>query len=259
MDLDSSESKDKELRAAVTSAADEVNYLLDVPANRQKFMGSGPGGYEALLGEAKLALQAAKDALLKAKPLKSRLQSAEEWLERVAVRQTAAAEQTASLQKEMQQLQEKMQEHGLVVSKLDADHADAQAKVATLAAESAAEKGAALLVPQPAGPAAAPEGYISIAFAEEKWAEGMVQMQACIAQLQAQLEVRVAADNKSEAPSEAGELELEGLDEDDGWESVGKDKRKKMLGKMQDKLASRMRTGLSTVSAVKSPFRDGKK
>ena len=100
-------------------------------------------------------------------------------------------------------------------------------------------------------------GYVTIAFAEEKWAE----REATFAQQVAQLKAMVAAQGEGgSAASEASQSvasdlgTMDDLEDDEAWSKVPTGRRKAFLRKERDALASKIRTSLGTVSTVSSPF-----
>ena len=95
-------------------------------------------------------------------------------------------------------------------------------------------------------------GCISIAFAQEKWAERELAFAAQLAQLQSVVACNKAVDDNT---SEAGD----DLEEDEAWGKLDKGKRKSILkkaaAKRDEALASRLKAGLSKVSSNQSPFK----
>ena len=98
--------------------------------------------------------------------------------------------------------------------------------------------------------AEAPDGYVSIAYAEAKWLEREAEVQRII-----QEAVAHAIAPGSAAPSETqGDVaDLSSLDEsllkDDKW-----GKRKAVLTKERDIMATKIRGSLAKVSSSSSPF-----
>ena len=90
----------------------------------------------------------------------------------------------------------------------------------------------------------APAGYVSIAFAEKKWAEREAVFSQQLAQLQAQL------DNVSEAGDD-----LEVLEDDEVWGKVEKGKRKSIFKQAGARRTEKLRAGLGKVSSTASPFK----
>ena len=97
-------------------------------------------------------------------------------------------------------------------------------------------------------------GYVTVAFAEEKWAEREAAFAAQIAQLQS----LVTAPTDSAAPSEVGDAEAAeqlNLDDDEAWSKVERGKRHILVRKEKELLAKKVRTGLGKVSPISSPFK----
>ena len=97
-------------------------------------------------------------------------------------------------------------------------------------------------------------GCVSIAFAQEKWAEREAAFNQQIEQLRALVQP-VVMDAASEAsPSEAADLDLADPLDDSAWSKVDRTKRHKLLHREKDVLAKNVRSKLSKVSTVSSPF-----
>ena len=103
----------------------------------------------------------------------------------------------------------------------------------------------------------APPGFVSVAFAEEKWVEREAAFAHQLSQLQALVANQPGGDAASEvAPSEAGDVvPLEQLEDDEVWSTVEKGKRKAFLRREREALASKVRTNLGRLKPhAKSPF-----
>ena len=104
-----------------------------------------------------------------------------------------------------------------------------------------------------------PPGFVSVAFAEEKWAE----REATFAQQLAQLKALVSPGFDSSSPAEptASEADVaeavEQPDEDEAWNTIERGKRKALLRQQRDILAKKVRANLGKVSAHASPFKKG--
>ena len=106
-------------------------------------------------------------------------------------------------------------------------------------------------------PANDPPGYVSIAFAEEKWAEREAAYAQQLEQLQALVATQPggASAAAEPAPSSASDLgSLADLEEDEAWCKVDKGRRRALLHKQRDELASKVRSKLGGVATVRSPF-----
>ena len=142
----------------------------------------------------------------------------------------------------------------------EAASAKASAEVAALAAKYALERTDTSNT-APAGADAtesAPPGFVSVSFAEEKWAE----REAALAQQIAQLNALVASQGDGNAaasdasPSGAGDIAaMEDLEDDEAWNKVTRDKRKKVLGREREMLASKVRSNLGKAASHTSPFK----
>ena len=97
---------------------------------------------------------------------------------------------------------------------------------------------------------------MSVTFAEEKWAE----REAAFAQQLEQLRALVAgqgdggptAEAASTAAGDAGTIE--DFEDDDQWNQVTRDKRRAVLHKQKEELASKVRAKLKAVAIARSPF-----
>ena len=101
-----------------------------------------------------------------------------------------------------------------------------------------------------------PEGCVSVAFAEQKWAE----REAAFAQQLAQLRALVAEAQDMDAPDEADASvasdlgSMAELEDGKRWAQVAKGSRRALLRRQRDDLASKVRTKLKGVSTASSPF-----
>jgi hypothetical protein len=265
MEVDAtSETESAALAQAVEKAREELKHLEALsPAQRALVPNS-----EALLASAKQKLDAALEAKRATNPLKQRFDEAEKYLKRAEARRGTAVAALAEHKEALAELQRLSVQKEEAVTSAEVEVAKAEAQVAELAARFASERSgapAASAAP-PGGPAglqpeAIPEGMVSRAFAEEKWAEREAQFAAQLEQLQNLVaDGQQAGQAPSEAaPSEAADLgSLEQLEEDDAaWGKVEKDKRKAVLDRRRDRLAKEVKSsirGLAKVSAALSPF-----
>ena len=254
MDQDSGDASATTLAAAITQARDELRQLQECT----EFYKSLIPDFGTALATAQTKLDAATAARRAANPLKKQLEGAEGYQTRMAKK---LADAKAGLETKRQQLAEAqaaLASQQAAVTEAEATAAKADAEVAVLATRFASERSAppaqAANASSPAGlaelaPPAA--GYITIAFAEEKWAE----REALYQQQMAQLQSLVAAQPDEETPSEAGESDISQVIGDEAWNKVEKGKRKTLLKKEKEALATKVRAGIGTVSMVSSPFK----
>jgi len=215
-------------------------------------------GFEDKLAQADAAAKAAED-LYRAHGTSERQRSA--YLLREDQRAAKAAE-AANQEAEDKKAEVKRLEEVLAAAKAAAAAAEAEATKAAAAAAAASAARlahAAQLATRPADGAAAASmpafpGYVSIAFAEERWAEREAEFAASIAQLRALLP-DPAESAASDAASEGGDVVVGDLEDDEAWSKVGKGKRKAVLHRERNVLAKHVRAGLSKASTVHSPFR----
>jgi hypothetical protein len=244
-----------ELANAVTVARDELKQLQDC----SEFYRSLIPDFEQKLADAQGKVDAAAAARRAANPLKKQLEGAEQYQARMAKKLVDAKAGLEERRKGLVEAQAALEKQQAAVSEAELVVAKADAEVAALAARFALERNAApaqaTSVPADASTVVqvqAHEGYVTVAFAEEKWAEREAAFAAQIAQLQAM--VVQAEDAQSEAaPSETGDVVPDFLD-DGAWSKVERGKRHKLLLKERDTLARNVRTKLSKVALCKSPF-----
>jgi hypothetical protein len=249
------------LDAAISKARSKLKDLEGLSLALRPFIG-GEGGYDALVAAARSELQQALAERRAANPLKKQLEGAEAHQCKTAKRLTEAK---ACLQKHECELAEVLKQIDLqkaVVAEAATAAAKADAEVAGLAAKFASERSAAAQVPAGAAttemePTAA-EGFVSIAFADQKWAEREAEFRQQLAQLRTLVEGQGEDGAALDAsPSDAADLAtMEQLDDDDeAWAKVGRGKRKALLHRERDVLASRVRSTIGKVGTPVSPFK----
>ena len=256
MEQESEDASANELAAAITQARDELKQLQDC----NEFYRSLIPDFDGKVAAAQAKLEAAAAARRAANPLKKQLEGAQLYQTRVAKKLSDAKGSLEKHRLQLAEAQAALEKQEAAVAEAQATAAKADAEVAALATRFATQSGAA-----PAHPIAPPsassveqvqpgEGLVSIAFAEEKWAEREAAFAQQIAQLQAL--VVPALDVQSEtSPSEAGDdLDLPDPLDDGAWSKVERAKRGKLLRKERDTLARNVRSKLSKVSAAASPF-----
>jgi hypothetical protein len=247
MDLDLDDAPAATLVAAITQAREELKQLQDC----SEFYKSLIPDFATKLVAAQAKLDAATAARRAADPLKKQLEGAEGHQTRMAKKLSDAKAGLDAKRQQLAEAQAAFEKQQGTVAEAEANAAKAVAEVAGLAARFASERSAAPAPPADVHAEATPAspGFVSVAFAEEKWAE----REASFTQQLAQLQAIVAT--QSEVPSEAGDLELEHLEEDEAWSKVEKGRRKGVLRKQRETLATRVRAGLGKVSTAASPFK----
>ena len=246
-----------ELDAAVVQARERLKKLKELPAELRDLVA---GGYETCCTKVQEEFAAAQAARRAANPINKQLESAEAHKKRM---EKKVADEKALLQKREAQLAElnkEIESQKAVVHEAEAASARAVAEVASLAAQFASERkppgGIESLDAQARTPA--PLGFVSVAFAEEKWAEREAAFTQQVAQLQALVASQSGCTGVSDAPSEVLDLEAVSDDifeEDEKWSTVARGKRKALLHRERDILASKVRHSLGKVSAHASPFK----
>ena len=183
--------------------------------------------------------------------------------QRAARAATAAADKAKAKHEQVRDLEARLE-----VARKEAVEVEGEAAKALAAATAASEARMAHAARQPPVAATvvatmeagvAPPGFVSVAFANEKWEE----REAAFAQQLAQLQALVASqgptgDAASEAtPSEAGDVASAAqLEDDDAWSAVDRSKRKALLRRERDALASKVKTHLGKIrSQPHSPFK----
>ena len=151
------------------------------------------------------------------------------------------------------------------VAEAEAIVAKADAEVAALAARFASERNAAVGAAassqqQPPASTASAEDFVSVTYANEKWAEREAEYARIIAHMQALVDEGAGTAAPSEAaPSDVGDLaSLEGLEDDAAWGRIEKSKRKAVIRHQRDRLAKEVKSslgGFAKVSAATSPFK----
>ncbi len=218
------------------------------------------GGYDGCIAKLQEDLSAAQAARRAANPLKRQLGDAEGHKARMAKKAEVARAKLVERQAEYEEACTQLALQKSVVEEAEAAEASAAAEVATLAAKYASERtdttGAT-----PNGTAVAegnpPPGYVSIAFAEEKWLEREKAFAQHIAQTLALAGSSTEGNGTpSEAsPSVAGDLgSVEDLEDDANWNKVASGRRKTLLCRERNILASKVRANLGKVSTGVSPF-----
>ena len=252
MDVDS----ESELGKAVALACDRLKKARDMPAEVRDLVA---GGYDACIAKLQDELAGAQAARRAANPLNKQLEVAEAHKTRMAKKLAEARSALQAREAEREEIDKKIQSQQAVVAEAEAPVAKATAEVAALAAQYASEKTpAAAAAPVAAEPGAAPSGFVSVAFAEEKWREREDQFAQQLAQLQAMVatQTEVAGAASEEAPSVADDLasvdDLTG--DDEKWNKVIPSKRKALLRRERDALAGKLRTSLGKVCTISSPF-----
>ena len=161
------------------------------------------------------------------------------------------------LQKGVEDAMEKLQLQQAKAEEASLEHSKARNELAEVKAKMAQEiqLEAGVGVANAAG-SVVPPGCVSIAFAEERWAEREAAYLQEMVQLQALLGAQDDDIAPSEAsPSEAGELgSADQLEADEAWSKIERSKRKAVLGRSGRVLATKVRSGIAKVSGCASPF-----
>ena len=247
---------DEELDAAVTLARVRFKLTKDMPEAMRDLVA---GGYEACLAKVQAELAHAQTARRAANPLKKQLEGAEAHKARMAKKLADAKSALQEREAALEAINKQIVDRRAALEEAEAISAKANAEVAALATKYAMERtDHASTAPADTTGESAPSGFVSVKFAEDKWAE----REAAFAQQMAQLQALVVSNGEggsaaSEAsPSAAGDIAaVEDLEEDDAWNRVSRDKRRLVLRRERDALASKVRSSLGKVSCHASPFK----
>ncbi len=252
--------------AAIKEAAARLKAVKDIPESLRAELCDHKGGYEAMLVAAEAAKTQALAAKRGTKSLKEQVEAKEDFIERTSKSHQAAVAKVEATLAEQTELQKKLDHQRRLSTKLEEDLKLAHSELYQLRARAAEEQrakagagsaGPAATEAASVGPLQVPTGCVSIAFAEEKWAEREAAVSQQIAQLQAlvcQAETHSTAASEV-SPSEVGELDsVEQLEEDEAWSKVERGRRKAVLRRERDVLAVKVRTSLAKVSCAASPF-----
>ena len=217
------------------------------------------GGYESGLAKLQSDLSSAQAARRAANPLDKQLEGAEAFKARMLEKVEKAKKAVAETEQEQLAILAQLEEKHNALEEAEAAVKRATAEVASLAARCAAERNATAA---PTGEPAAgakdpPEGFVSIAFAEEKWAEREEALSLQLAELRAMVASQAdsSAAPTEAAPSMASDVgAVEDVEDDEKWSKVAKDNRHALLRKQKEELATKVRSKLKAVTTVRSPF-----
>jgi hypothetical protein len=244
---------DGSLSKAVTLARERLTKVKAMPEELRDLVA---GGYELCLARLQGELNAAQAARRAVTPLSKQLEGAEAHKLRMAKKLAEARSDLLAREAELRELNEGIALQQAAVSEAEAAAAKACAEVATLAAKYA--EGSA----ESAEPRAPPElmetppGFVSIAFAEEKWAEREVVMAQHMAQLQALVEAAQAEGGSAGADAEPS-MALDDILDEGKWSKVAPSKRRALLHRERDAFAGKVRASLGSIgkaSGIDSPF-----
>ena len=242
------------LDAAVSRARVYLKQLKDLP---EAVRGLLAGGYEARLATAQAELEQANVARRAANPLKKQMDGAENHKARMAKKLEDAKSALQEREAAREAINAQIVERVAAVAEAEAANAKASAEVAAVAAKYASERTDPTRIVLDGEDA--PPGFVSIQFADGKWAE----REAVFAQQIAQLTALVAAQGEGSAAASEGSPSVadedEDLEGDEAWSQVTRDKRRKVLRKERDVLASKVRSSLGKVSSHASPFNESRR
>ena len=242
---------ESELDKAVVLARERLRKLKDLPAELRDIVA---GGYDECLAKVQQELSTAQAARRAGNPLSKQLESGEAHKARMAKKLEDAKATLQAREEELVLLHKQIGSQKAAVAEAEEAAAKAVSEVATLATKFASERSDASSAQ---GPAEAPAGYVSVSFAEQKWAEREAAFSAQLAQLQAMVDSQDDGGSvASEAcPSIADDLgSVEELEKNETWNQVAPARRKALLRRERDVLAKKFRTSLGKASMSSSPF-----
>jgi len=256
--VDDGDEGDEPLVEKVAAARDRLKEAKAMPLSLRGLLA---GNYDDCITKLQDELTAAQAALRANNPTAKRLEGAEAYKTRMEKRLEDAKSAQAKSDAAVLEAQQEASKRKAAVDEAEAAVAKALAEVAELATKLAAEKATsppatANAPPQGADAAAAPPpGFVSVAFAEEKWKEREIAIAARFQELEALVAAGVSAsDGAASVASDVGNVEE--LD-DEAWTKIagkGKAHRAVLLRKSRDELAAKARGKLGSVTSVKSPF-----
>ena len=248
------------LDAAVLQARDKLKKVQNLP---EDLHGLVAGGYKECLARLQIDLDVAQAARRAANPLKEQLETAEFHKERMAKKLKEAHNTLDVQQKLLDDTVSRIENQRGIVAECELALRKAAAEVAELATKFATERTSAS-DQAPADAASlggAPSGFVTIAYAEEKWAERERAFENQLAQLRAIVAATQCDDSAvSEADTLVVDSDAEGntrLDEppdDDGWQNASSTKKRTGLQRDKEALAKKVRHTLSKTVPLPSPF-----
>ena len=256
MDLDGEdETTASALTAAVERARDKLAKLKQLPEELRSLV---EGGFQACCSKVQQELADAQAARRAANPLKKQVAGAEAYKARM---EKKLADERAMLQQQEAQLadiKKTIEVQRAAVHEAEVATTKAATELASLAAQLASEHA----VPAPAAAEEGPQppaGFVTVAFAEQKWAEREAEFTEKMAQLQALVDGQldgIASETQDDTRSDCAELaSVELFEDDEAWNKVDKTKRKALLGREREKLATKVKASLTKVSTHASPFK----
>ena len=258
MEADSHDDE-KEAKAELATLRADLKQLQSLSADLQ-----ARHGIAEQISSLKSKIEGASAKMRGNRPLDVRLASQSAHTDRMEALEAAAANRLAELQEKQSMLAKQIEEQQATQAAAASKAKEARDELASLKSQKAAALAAEVgpsMAPTQGAAQEPPPGCVSIAFAEAKWAEREAAFAQQVAQLQALVSCQSASTSEGSAGSEAspsvsGDLaSVDDLEDDDTWSKVVPGKRKALLCRERDALATKMRSTLGKVSAVSSPFK----
>ena len=245
-----------ELDAAVACARDKLKKLKELPEDLRDLV---QGGFAECCSKLQEKLANAQVTRRAANPLTKQLEGAEAHKARMEKR---LADEKATLSRQearLEDLRKQIELQKTAVQEAEATAAKAAAEVAALAGRFASERTAPSAPAKPDETSQAPPGFVSLEFAEAKWAEREAAFGQQLAQLQALVspsaDASTPVDLAEATPSEADASDAAEQFDEEAWSKAEPAKRKAMLGRQREILAKKLRANLGKVSSHASPFK----
>ena len=244
------------LTAAVERAREKLTKLKQLPVELRSLV---EGGFDACCNKVQQELADAQAARRAANPLKKQVAGAEAFKARM---EKKLADEKAMLSQQevlLADITDKINKQKVAVQEAEAAAAKAATELASLAAQLASEHAVSETPAKFDETPQAQPGFVSVEFAEAKWAE----REAVFAQQLAQLQALVSSSIDTSSPAECVESTASEADasdapdqlDDEAWNKVEPTKRKALLHRQRDILAKKVRANLGKVSTHASPFK----
>ncbi len=246
------------INTEVQSLKDDIEFCEKMPPARRERHFASLGGHDVHLANLRASLQEWLAKQRACKPLRQQLASAQSREDHLTKTAKAEADKLQELREQLTELQEGIAAQQAKADKAATELVVAKALACKLAADWAAEAAGHTAQAQPPPAAApAPQGFVSIDFAEAKWNEREAHFQQLLQQARSMVTASDMAEASEAAPSEVAASDLgdpADFDDDDKWTQVPKAKRRALLSRERTALASKVSVALGKVSTHQSPF-----
>jgi hypothetical protein len=252
--MDDEDEDEHDLGKAVATARERLRKAKATPEELHDLL---LGGYTACVARLQEELSAAQAARRASDPISKQLEGAEAYKARVDKRLSEARVGLEEKEQEVLEAAKIRDQQRELVAEAETACAKAAEEVACLAKKLAADR--ATGQPGAEGNATVetspPSGFVTVAYAEEKWLEREALFTKQLEQLKAELGSGPANGTISSAASIASDVGNPDDLDDEQWSKVEKGKRPALLRRQKDELATKLRTRLNGVASVRSPFK----